>query len=87
MSFLAKYIYFECVWTLSTLLARAETFRFKDEDDYANRDFLNTKEYAREAAVFFGGKSDSCGHSTTGFSSRNKYQMLEVLSFYDRERA
>ena len=64
-----------------------ETFRFKDEDDYANRDFLNTKEYAREAAVFFGGKRDSCGHSTTGFSSRNKYQMLEVLSFYDRERA
>ena len=62
-----------------------ETFRFKDEDNYKNRDFLNTKECAREAAFFFGGKRDSCGHSTTGFRSRNKYQMLEVLSFYDLE--
>ena len=68
-------------------LRALETFRFKDEDDYENRDFLNTKECAREAAFFLAGKRDSCGHSTTGFSSRNKYQMLEVLSVYDRERA
>lgn len=33
-----------------------ETFRFKDEDDYENRDFLNTKECAREVA-FFGRES------------------------------
>ena len=56
------------------------------------RDFLNGKKCVAWANIILAGKRDSRGHSTTRFSenvmeAEISYQMLEVLSFCDRERA
>ena len=52
---------------------------------------LNTKKCTRVNQRLFGEKRDSCRHSTTSFSenvvvAETSYQMLEALSFCDRER-
>ena len=57
------------------------------------RDFLNTEYCSLVNQRHFGGKTgDSSRHSTTSFSvnvvvAKTSYQMLEVFSFCDRERA
>jgi len=55
------------------------------------RDFVNGKKCVAWANIILARKSDSRGHSTTRFSenvmeAEISYQMLEVLSFCDRER-
>ena len=56
------------------------------------RDFLNTEYCLRVNQRHFGGKTCSRRHSTTSFSgnvvvAETSYQILQVLSFCNRERA
>ena len=73
---------------------RLESFRFEDEDDYENEIFLILSSARARARtnVILAGKFGSRRHSTTNFSekvvvAKTSYQMLEILSFSDRERA
>ena len=68
---------------LRLLLKDIESFTFYDEYDYKKKIF---------PILSSAGKCDSHQHSTTSFSEnvravKTSYQMLEILSFSDQERA
>ena len=68
-----------------------ETFRFWDEYDNEYEIFSVLSSARAWTSVILAGKRDSRRYSTTSFSenvevAETSYQMLEVLSFCDRER-
>ena len=68
-----------------------ETFRFWDDYDYEYEIFSILSSARAWASVILAGKCVSRRRSTTSFSknvevAETSYQMLEVLSFCDRER-
>ena len=68
-----------------------ETFRFWDEDHNEYVIFSVLSGTRAWTSVILAGKRGSRRHSTTSFSenvevAETSYQMLEVLSFCDRER-
>ena len=76
---------FDCVYSL-------EGFKFLDEDDDGNKIFSILRSARARTNVILAGKCDSRRQSTTSFSknvvvTKRSYQMLEILSFSDRERA
>jgi len=76
---------FDCIYSL-------ESFRFLDEDDDENKIFSILRSAGAQTNVILAGKCDSRRHSTTSFSknvavAKTSYQILEILSFSDRERA
>ena len=67
-----------------------ERFRFSDEYDYEYEIFLILSSARPWTSVILAGKRGSRHHSTTSFranvvAAKTRYQMLEVLSFCDRE--
>ena len=76
---------FDCVYSL-------ESFKFLDEDDDGNKIFSILRSARARTNVILAGECDSRRQSTTSFSknvvvTKRSYQMLEILSFSDRERA
>ena len=76
----------------SNIHCSIESCRFWDEDDYEHRVFLLLSSALVWASVSLAGKRDSRRHSTTSFSeyvvvAETSHQMLEVLSFWNWERA
>ena len=68
-----------------------ESFRFYDEYDNEYKVFSILRSARAWTSVILAGKSVSRRHSATSFSEKvvvaeTSYQMLEVLSFCDRER-
>ena len=77
---------------LRLLLKEIESFTFYDEYDYKNKIFPKLSTASAPTNVILAGKCDSHQHSTMSFSEnvtvvKTSYQMLEILSFSDQERA
>ena len=69
-----------------------ESFRFLDENDYEYEIFSMLSSARAWGSVILVGKRGSRRHSTTSFNESvvaagTSYQMLEVLAFWNRERA
>ena len=69
-----------------------ESFRFEEDNNYEYKIFSILSIAGAWTGVILAGKRDSHGHSATKFSmnvvvAETSYQMLEVLSFCDWERA
>ena len=71
---------------------RLESFRFEGEEDYESEFFPILSSARARTNVILAGKFGSRRQSTTNFSehvvvAKKSYQMLEILSLSDRERA
>ena len=89
-------------WTTSDLVAQGEeatlhpvwleNLRFEENNNYEYKIFTILSIAGAWTGTILAGKHDSHGHCATKFSmnvvvAETSYQMLEVLSFCDRERA
>ena len=77
---------------LRLLLKDMESFTFYDERLKRTKIFPILSSACARTKVILAGKSDSHQHSTTSFSEnvtvvKTSYQMLEISSFSDQERA
>ena len=71
---------------------KIESFRFYDENDYEYEIFSMLSTACAWGSVILAGKRGSRRHATTRFNKSvvaagTSYQMLEVLAFWNRERA
>ena len=71
---------------------KLESFRFSDKYDYVYEFFSILSSARARTSVILAGKRGSRRYSTTSLSenvemAETSYQMLEVLSFFDREGA